>query len=91
MKKFIFCLSTVLFLGCQSTPGGAVTVSHAYPQGNCEEVGQVIGTSGSLTNAREKAMNDLKHEAALRSANYVRLLAVSAHGAATRGIAYRCR
>ena len=40
---------------------------------------------------KEKAMEDLRHEAANRQGNYVRVLAVSAHGGAVRGIAYRCK
>lgn len=90
MKK-IFIAAFLALSACQSTPNGNVTIGNDRPSGNCEEVGQVIGTSGSHKNARENAMADLRHEAALKSANYVRLLAVSAHGAAARGIAYRCQ
>jgi hypothetical protein len=33
----------------------------------------------------------MRHQAALRQADFVRLIAVSAHGQAARGIAYRCQ
>ena len=38
----------------------------------------------------DKALADLKRETAYKNGNYVRILAVSAHGTAIRGIAYRC-
>ncbi|MEM7646656.1 MAG: hypothetical protein AAF203_07095 [Pseudomonadota bacterium] len=80
-----------LLVGCQSTPGGHVQVSSTYPPGKCEEIGQVIGTSNSTKDSKEKAMADLRSETAARQGNFVRVLAISAHGAAVRGIAYRCR
>lgn len=90
MKK-IMLASFFILASCQSTPGGNVRLSNDRPRGDCEEVGQVIGTSGTRKNAREKAMDDLRHEASLKTANYVRILAISAHGSSVRGIAYRCR
>ena len=85
---------TIIFLlraGCQTTPNGYVTTGSTYPEGECEELGQIIGTSGTRENAKEKAMADLRHEAANLSGNYVRVVAVSAYGAAVRGVAYRCK
>lgn len=86
-----YLLLTCLFLsGCATTGPGSVSVGNSHPSGDCEEIGQVIGTSNSTKNSHAKAMEDLKYEASLKSGNYVRVLATSAHGAAIRGIAYRC-
>lgn len=90
MNKLIY-IALFLLAGCQSSPHGNVQMSEERPTGDCREVGQVIGTSGSRQNAKQKAMEDLRKEASMKTANYVRIVAISAHGAAVRGIAYRCR
>lgn len=88
--KYLFSAVFLGLLGCQSTPGGNVTLSEEAPGKDCQEIGQVIGTSNSRHDSREKAMADLRHEASMISGNYVKVLAVSAHGATVRGMAYRC-
>lgn len=88
--RYISILLFLLMSACQSTPGGNVTLSEEAPGEDCKEIGQVIGTSNSHKDSREKAMADLRHEASLISGNYVKVVAVSAHGASVRGIAYRC-
>ena len=90
MKHIILSLC-ILQVSCQSTPNGQVNLGYERPSGECREIGQVIGTSNSRKDSREKAMADLRHEAANHQANYVRVLTVSAHGGAVRGIAYRCQ
>ncbi len=89
MKRFAFVF---LFLAaCQTTPGSqSVTVSDNDPPKNCREIGAVIGTSSSRQDAREKSLEDLRYEASLKMANYVKVMAISAHGGSARGIAYRC-
>lgn len=84
---FLFQLS-----GCQSQPYSHVQVGEAFPQGlGCREAGQVIGNAYSRENSRQQSIEDLKMHAAQIGANYVRLIAVAAHGSSARGIAYRCR
>lgn len=90
MKNLLLSLFFIL-MGCQSTPGSNVDIGSERPTGQCHEIGQVIGTSSSIKNAKEKAMADIRKEASHLQANYVRVLAVSAHGAAVRGIAYQCK
>lgn len=90
MKTLILTLM-LLLTSCQSMYKGNVQVGREYPRGNCDEVGQVIGTANSRQDSYNKALADLRNEAALRDGNYVRILAVSAHGAAIRGIAYKCQ
>ena len=68
-----------------------MTVSKRYPPAQCQEVGQVIGNSYSREDSYNKATEDLRYEASLKSADFVRILAISAHGAVIRGMAYRCR
>ena len=90
MRTLILTLMFVL-TSCQTTPGGNVQVGSSYPPGSCTEVGQVIGTANSREDSHNKALADLRHEAALKDGNYVRILATSAYGAAIRGMAYRCQ
>lgn len=77
--------------GCASSPHSHVQVSRNFPGGACQEIGQVIGNANTRDNAEEQALDDLKYQAAQRSGNYVKLIAVTAHGSAARGVAYRCR
>lgn len=91
MKRTVFFAIFLLLASCQTKPSGHVTTGPTYPKGDCEELGQVIGTSGTRKDAKENAMADLRHEAANLGGNYVRVVAVSAYGAAARGIAYRCQ
>ncbi len=88
----LFLVSGPIFLvSCQTTPGSqSVTVSDNQPPKNCREIGPVIGTSGSRHDAREKSLEDLRYEASLKMANYVKVEAISAHGGSARGVAYRC-
>ena len=80
-----------LITGCQSRPYDHVQVGPSYPAGACREIGQVIGNAATRENAREQAINDMRYNAAKLDGDYVRLVAVSAHGSAARGVAYRCR
>ncbi len=91
MRKTV-CL---LFLGlalsqCQSAPGASVQVSNHYPLGECQEVGQVIGTANTQKGARDQALADLKAKASYLDANYVRIMAETAYSRAIRGMAYQC-
>ena len=94
MRVFLGVLAS-FFMGCASAekyPSGAnVRVGKERPHGDCEEIDQVIGTTAQTGGSYDKAMEDLKREAAYKNGNYVRILAVSAHGTAIRGIAYQCR
>ena len=89
----LFAAST--FVGCASDPkmpdGNSVRVSHEKPGGDCQQLGQVIGSSSTAKDAYSKALADVKKEAALITGNYVKIVAISAHGSAIRGIAYRCQ
>ncbi|MCJ8276754.1 MAG: hypothetical protein HRT44_11330 [Bdellovibrionales bacterium] len=90
MKWWILSL-VILIGGCRTPYGGNVSVGNSVPRGNCREVGQVIGTANTRDDPYEKALRDLKYEAAIIDGNFVRILAVAAHGASIRGMAYRCR
>lgn len=86
-------ISAMAVVACQSPPPAYshVRIGADYPQGNCREIGQVIGNADHIGNAREESMRDMQMQAAGRQANYVRLIAVTARGTAARGIAYQCR
>ena len=89
------CFLSWTFVGCASDPkmpdGSSVRVSREVPRGDCRQIQQVIGTSPTAKDAYNKALADLKKEAGLITANYVKIVAISAHGSAIRGIAYRCQ
>ena len=90
LKKAL--ILTLFFLGgCQSGPVGNVVVHGSFPRGNCRQLGQVIGHSGQRENARARSIEDLKYQASMIGGNYVQLMAVTAHGGAARGIAFRCQ
>ena len=90
MKWWILSL-VVLLASCQSPRASHVGIGKSYPSGNCREVGQVIGTSNSRNDSYNKAVEDLRYAAAARDGDYVRIIAVAAHGASIRGMAYKCR
>ena len=99
LKHLGFRNTLVLFaawtlVGCASDPkkpdGSSVRVSHEKPGSDCEQLEQVIGSSPTTKDAYSKALADIKKEAALITGNYVKIVAISAHGSAIRGIAYRC-
>lgn len=92
LKKFLAIVLGMIFtVSCATRPGEQkVTVSDQDPPTNCREIGPVIGTSHSREGSREKALEDLRYEASLKMANYVKVQAISAHGGAARGLAYRC-
>ena len=81
-------------ISCASDPpapdGSRVRVSHEVPHGDCKQLGQVVGSSPTSSGAYEQALADLKAEAARKVANTVRIVAISPHGTAIRGMAYRC-
>ena len=80
----------ILLASCQSG-NHSVTVGKSYPDGDCREVGQVIGMAHSRKNSYDKSLHDLKYETRLKGGDYVRLMAIGAHNAVMRGIAYKCR
>lgn len=94
MRIFLAIISVLVMASCASDPkrpdGSNVRVSNDRPRGDCEQIDQVVGTSATTGNAYNNALADIKKEAASKTANYVKIVAVSAHGSAIRGIAYRC-
>jgi len=97
LSSVVKCLSilAILNLGaCASDPkrpdGSNVRVSSENPPKDCDQLDQVVGTSATTGNAYNNALADIKKEAASKMGNYVKIVAVSAHGSAIRGMAYRC-
>jgi hypothetical protein len=91
IMQLFLSLFFIVLASCQINPSGSVVLSNDSPPGQCVTVGQVIGNASSRNHAKEEALEDLKMEARMISANYVKVLAVTAHGSAARGIAYQCR
>jgi hypothetical protein len=57
---------------------------------DCKELGPINGTTSSTKGTREQALEDMKHEAANKGANYVMIKQYSAYGTSVVGIAYEC-
>ncbi len=96
---FIGALSFGLVLafslgGCGSHPvvpeGKNVTVSRDEAKKTCQELGRVTGRTISAKANLEAAIEDMKTEAALKGANYVRMETASGMQSAVAGTAYFC-
>lgn len=70
--------------------GKNVTARREDPAPTCENLGAVEGRNRDLKGDVEKAIEDLKNEAAKKGANYVRVEATSGYGNSVRGTAFRC-
>lgn len=67
-----------------------VTARREEPAKDCQELGAVEGRNGDVKGDSERAIEDLKLEAAKRGGNYVRMEMTSAYGNSVRGTAFRC-
>jgi hypothetical protein len=67
-----------------------VRVSRDEPGEDCKDLGVISGMTSSAKGTPEQAMEDLKKEAAIKGANYVRIKQFSAYGTGVTGIAYDC-
>jgi hypothetical protein len=68
----------------------ALTVSKDNPPAKCVEIGPVMGTTQTVGQGSEVALQDLKREASKRSANYLKVGSYSGYGGSVNGTAYRC-
>lgn len=90
-------LSVLIFtflLGCGHQPllpeAKNVEALREDPPANCENLGPVEGRNPDLKGDTERALEDLKLEAAKKGANRVRVEVTSGYGNSIRGTAYRC-
>lgn len=98
MKRLLPSWSAVLLLAlvgaCSHQPlvpeGKNVTARREDPSPSCENLGAVEGRNRDLKGDMEKAIEDLKLEAAKKGANYVRVEVTSGYGNSVRGTAFRC-
>jgi hypothetical protein len=88
------CISS-MFLSCSSTPvipeGKNVTVSRDEAKKSCQELGRVTGRTITAKPNLEAAVEDMKKEAALKGANYIRMETASGLQSAVAGTAYFCQ
>lgn len=81
-------------LSCSSRPivstASDVKVSREIPDKSCREVGPVRGTTQGTKPDVEKAIEDMKKEAADKGANYVKMETSSSYGTAAFGTAFEC-
>lgn len=70
--------------------GKNVKIQREDPSSECKNLGAVEGRNNDLKGNTEKAMEDLRREAALKGANLVRVEVTSGYGNSVRGTAFQC-
>lgn len=95
MKSVLIVLAVTLLSACASRSvlpdSKQVKVSRDVAGKDCKEIGTITGVAPSAKdNGREKALADLKQEAANKGANYVVVKQYSGYGTAVTGVAYEC-
>jgi hypothetical protein len=94
MKKLMVLIFSLGVFACSSKPivpsADSVKVSREDAKPTCKEVGKVKGTVLSMKPNIEKAIEDMKTEAANKGANFVRMETASSYGTAVQGTAYLC-
>lgn len=92
--KLIAMMMAALLVGCASQPlvpaAENVKVQREDVAADCENLGALEGRNSDLRGNVEKAIEDLRLEAARKGATHVRLEATSGYGNSVRGVAYRC-
>jgi hypothetical protein len=83
-----------LISGCSSHPvipeGRNVIVAREEAKDSCKDLGRVTGRTLSAKANLEEAIEDMKKEAALKGANYIRMETASGIQSAVAGTAYFC-
>lgn len=96
MTKRILLLTAGLALvaGCKShevlPEKIEVKVSREAPDKDCKLVGSVTGSTSMIGETSEKALENLKTDAARKGANFVHYESASAAGTAFKGTGYFC-
>lgn len=92
--KRVLIFGLLLASACSHQPlvpkGENVTARREDPSSACENLGAVEGRNSDLKGDVERAIEDLKREAALKGGNYVRVERTSAHGNSVRGTVFKC-
>lgn len=96
MKAGIFALAFMLvgLAGCKShevlPEKIEVKVSREAPDEDCKLIGPVTGSTSMIGETSEKALENLKTDAARKGANFVQYESASASGTALKGTGYFC-
>jgi hypothetical protein len=94
MNKLLVFFAAVTLFGCSSRsikPDiDQVKVSRNEPSAKCRDIGVIEGTTLTAQGTQDEAINDLKHEAANKGANYIWVKQFSSYGTAVTGRAYEC-
>ena len=92
--RLVYLVLSLLVVSCSSKPivpaGENVKVSRAEPSKDCKNLGPVRGSVMGTKPNVEKAIENMKQEAANKGANYVKMETASDYGTAVRGTAYDC-
>lgn len=94
--KFLIpiAVALTLFAGCKSheilPEKIEVEVSRNAPDKDCKLVGPVTGSTSKIGETSEKALENLKTDAARKGVNYVQYESASAAGTSLKGTGYFC-
>lgn len=92
--KCVYLLVVFSLVACSSKPivpkGEDVKVSREEAGKDCKDLGSVRGTVTGTKPNLEKAIENMKQEAANKGANYVKMETASDYGTSVRGTAYDC-
>lgn len=96
MTRYLLFMAIAMlaFAGCKShevLPDKIeVKVSREAPDEDCKMVGTVSGSTSKIGETSEKALENLKTDAARKGANFVQYESSSAAGTAFKGTGYFC-
>ncbi len=94
LRTITFAITSAFLISCASRSVmpevKEVKVSREAADKDCREIGVITGSVSSAKGTREQALEDLKHEAANKGANYVMVKEYSTYGTSVTGVAFEC-
>jgi|FLYM01.1.fsa_nt_gi hypothetical protein len=91
--KFVFAL-IFLLIGCGSRPiipdKSNLVVTRETPAPECENMGNIIGRTMTVTGSKDSAVDDLKEQAANKGATHLQVHQFSDMGTAVTGTIFKC-
>lgn len=94
LRGLVAVAAATSFIGCKShevlPEKIEVTVSRETPDKDCQQIGPVSGSVSKIGQTSEKALENMKTDAARKGANYVHYQTASAAGTGLQGTGYFC-
>ncbi|MBX3017707.1 MAG: hypothetical protein KF767_07460 [Bdellovibrionaceae bacterium] len=94
MKYLLPLIALAFIAGCKShevlPEKIEVKVSRETPDKDCKLIGPVTGSTSKIGESSEKALENLKTDAARKGVNFVHYESASASGSSMKGTGYFC-